>query len=580
VSAAHAGRAFAALVRVSKVGGREGESFVSPTQQEDRVRAAVASLGGAVEKVVTELDVSGRSTDRDGLNEALEWVYDRAHERGLAVLDISRLGRTLKGTMEVIETLQSLDGAFLSVNEQMNTTTSSGRLAIQNMAAIAEFQSNTISDRWKSVHEDRIGDGLPSGGAARFGYEIERTTDPATGRVKNARVQTPHPTNGPTLAQMYRDFVAGRGALSIARDLNARGVKTERGNPWNIQGVLRTLDCGWGAGYVLVGHYATEVVRDPETDRPVMDGGKPKTRRRRVRTEHVKGRHEAVVSEEEWRRYLATREKRKTKAPRHKHPRWHLAGLAKCGLCGASLSVSSYRDERTLVICTAYKTARTCSGVWMSKAKLDRAVFWWLTSRLDELARNASTGRDRSKQRKKAQAARDSAQATVEKLDLEKVATVRLYAQGDMTDAQYREAKRQNEAETKKARAAFQAAEERLERLAPTEETYEALIAFGKAAGAKPAPTVGGAAPIEEGGAVHHLLPEGNEDEAADALTKEALAVLDSPEYAEQAREAVGDDSPAVYNALLAKVVDRIEVTKEQVEVFPLVGSSHTVPRL
>lgn len=521
MNAAHAGRQWVALVRVSKVGGREGDSFLSPEQQESRIRSAAASLGGTVEKVVTELDVSGRTVDRDGLNEALEWVYDRAHERGIAVLDISRLGRTLKGTMEVIETLQSLDGAFLSVNEQMNTTTSAGRLAIQNMAAIAEFQSNTISDRWRSVHADRIEQGLPSGGGARFGYEIVRTTDPATGRVKNARIHTPHATNGPVLAQMYRDFIAGKGAMSIAKGLNDSGVKSPRGRTWNIQTVLRTLDGGFGAGYVMVGKYKTEVERDPETDKPIMVDGKPKSSRKRVDVDHVKGKHKPVITEREWKQYLTIREERKRKAPRHKHPRWHLAGLAKCGLCGASLSVSSYRDERTLVICTAYKTARTCSGVWMSKGKLNKAVFWWLGTRTDELARHASAGRDLDKQRAKAESARDAARALLVKLDKEKVATVRLYAQGDLTDAQYREAKRQNQAETKKAETAFTEAEDRVERLAPTQDEYETLMKWGE----------------------EH-------------------------------------DDPAEYNALLSKVIDRIEVTKDQVEIFPLVGPSHTVPRL
>ena len=143
---------------------------------------------------------------------------------------------------------------------------------------------------------------------------VEKTED---GKVIH-RVQKPHPVNGPVLAQMYADFVAGQGAQKIAKGLNEKGVLSPRGNEWNIQGVLRTLDSGFAAGKLKVMEDGEAVYRD--------------------------GVHQAVIDEAIWQRYLRVRESRRTDAPRHKSPQWRLAKLAKCGLCGSNLIVASYLD--------------------------------------------------------------------------------------------------------------------------------------------------------------------------------------------------------------------------------------------
>jgi hypothetical protein len=49
------------IVRVSQKKGREGESFVSPEDQRDRVRAACERDGLRLVDVLDELDVSGGS---------------------------------------------------------------------------------------------------------------------------------------------------------------------------------------------------------------------------------------------------------------------------------------------------------------------------------------------------------------------------------------------------------------------------------------------------------------------------------------------------------------------------------------
>lgn len=516
-------REWAAYVRVSKVMGREGDSFVSPRQQETAIRMALDVKYGAKphdEHVFIDVDKSGRDDNRPNFQRMLEWVYEAPVNRGICVMDGSRLFRNSSEFTRTVKTLEALGAEYLSVHEAIDSGTPEGTLMHTMLAAMHQFQSDAIARRWRMTQKGRVEDGLPSGGAARFGYEAIETVD-EEGRTRRARIHTPHPINGPILARMYEEFLAGRGAQTIAKNLNDRGETTSRGQQWSIQTVLRTLDCGFGAGKVLVGTYENQVVKG-ENDRPLFKDGQVVTRKVRIREEFVDGKHEALITPEQWEQYLRTRESRRKKAPRHKSPRWHLAGLAKCGLCGANLLVSSYGDPKTLVSCGKYKSSRTCTGIWIRRTSLDRVVTWWLSSRLDELARHASSAKQRDRALAKATANMEQIKAKLEKLSRERVGNVRAHSAGDLTESEFSEAKRQNAAETATAQEALTAAQVEVDRLAPVADVYDALIKFGEQT----------------------------------------------------------DDDPAAYNTLLARVIDHVDVTKTDITIYPVIGDSYDVPRL
>jgi DNA invertase Pin-like site-specific DNA recombinase len=64
------------VVRVSRVGDRDGEGFVSPAEQRERIAAASKRDGLAIAEVLEELDVSGGAplAQRPGLRRAVEMV--------------------------------------------------------------------------------------------------------------------------------------------------------------------------------------------------------------------------------------------------------------------------------------------------------------------------------------------------------------------------------------------------------------------------------------------------------------------------------------------------------------------------
>ena len=97
-------------------------------------------------KIFTDT-ISGATTERKGLEEALEYV--RAGD-SLVVWKLDRLGRSLKHLIETITALNNRKIGFKSITENIDTTTSGGKLIFHIFGALAEFERDIIRERTKA----------------------------------------------------------------------------------------------------------------------------------------------------------------------------------------------------------------------------------------------------------------------------------------------------------------------------------------------------------------------------------------------------------------------------------------------
>src|SRR3954471_23379607 len=88
--------------------------------------------------------VSGSVTTRPGLTQALSHL--RAGDT-LVVWRLDRLGRSLPHLIETVSQLQEQGIGFRSLQEQIDTTTSSGKLVFHVFGALAEFERDLIRER-------------------------------------------------------------------------------------------------------------------------------------------------------------------------------------------------------------------------------------------------------------------------------------------------------------------------------------------------------------------------------------------------------------------------------------------------
>jgi DNA invertase Pin-like site-specific DNA recombinase len=95
------------------------------------------------EKICTDT-ASGSRQDRPGLAEALS--YARAGDT-LVVWRLDRLGRSLVHLIQTVTELQRRGVHFRSLQEQLDTATSGGKLVFHVFGALAEFERDLIRER-------------------------------------------------------------------------------------------------------------------------------------------------------------------------------------------------------------------------------------------------------------------------------------------------------------------------------------------------------------------------------------------------------------------------------------------------
>jgi DNA invertase Pin-like site-specific DNA recombinase len=119
-----------------------GYARVSTTDQHLHLQQDALKSAGCL-KIFTDT-ISGATTERKGLDEALDYV--RSGDT-LVVWRLDRLGRSLKHLIETVTMLQEKGIGFKSLTEQIDTGTSGGKLIFHIFGALAEFERNLIRER-------------------------------------------------------------------------------------------------------------------------------------------------------------------------------------------------------------------------------------------------------------------------------------------------------------------------------------------------------------------------------------------------------------------------------------------------
>lgn len=102
-----------------------------------------ALKGAGCEKFFSD-HVSGASKLKPGLEEAL--AYLRAGDT-LVVWKLDRLGRTVKGLVDLVQALQEKSIQFRSLTDGIDTSTTAGRFFFHVMAALAQMEKELVHER-------------------------------------------------------------------------------------------------------------------------------------------------------------------------------------------------------------------------------------------------------------------------------------------------------------------------------------------------------------------------------------------------------------------------------------------------
>jgi site-specific DNA recombinase len=330
---------FAGYVRVSRVAGREGESFLSPTLQRERMSAWSEGQGHDLVSITEDLDVSGASTSRTNL-EALIEAVESGNLNGVVVASLDRLGRSLPYAIALIDRINRAGGQFVSVVDGFDTRTPYGELALNVMLSVAQFEVKRISAQWRNIVERNIAAGRHPGPMPPFGYS----------RGENGVLVANE--QAPIVREIFVRAATGESLSSICRALAARKIESQRG-----QRITRSL-----VHVVLKNRAYLGEARSGDLVNPAA--------------------HEALVNEDLWRR--AQSAFRGRPASKNREPALY-AGLIRCQGCRYVMA-PTMRDGKRRYKCLGNSIGRSCPApAFVTEAQLVAFVEAAFFERLDEI---------------------------------------------------------------------------------------------------------------------------------------------------------------------------------------------------
>jgi DNA invertase Pin-like site-specific DNA recombinase len=276
-------------VRVSRVGDREGESFRSPREQEDRARAWAESKGYAVGEVIADLDVSGgvHPQDRPGMSRALEEIR-AGRAGGLTAFGIDRYSRDPSGGDWLVNEVTSNGGILTAPDVPEDITTPTGEFTWTMLLGVARLYRRTAGARFQVAQDNATLTGIPVG-PVPLGYR------PRSEKDRRLEVD---PDVAPIIRELFEARAAGAGWRLLAKLLTERTGR--RYTPGTIAGRISN---------------------------PLYRTGRLEYRG--VVSEHDAG---AIVDAATW--HAA----QKPRQPRNgRDGKWLLSGLLRCAECGRSL---------------------------------------------------------------------------------------------------------------------------------------------------------------------------------------------------------------------------------------------------
>jgi site-specific DNA recombinase len=217
-------------IRVSRLGGRSGDSFISVDQQRDAIEAYAKANGLMVGEWFEDLDESGATLDRPGLQKALA----RAREResgGFVAAKLDRISRSIGALAQLIEEARDGGWTLVAIDVGLDVRTAGGRLVADILGAVASWELERRRQDWDDAQ----------GRAVARGVHVASRTPTGYVRGRDGRLE-PHPIAGPAVTDLFERRAAGDGWTALAAFLNERHVVGPYGNRrWTASAVSKLI---------------------------------------------------------------------------------------------------------------------------------------------------------------------------------------------------------------------------------------------------------------------------------------------------------------------------------------------------
>jgi site-specific DNA recombinase len=218
-----------AYLRVSTE--KQADNGVSLEAQRAKVSAYASLYDLELVDTIVDAGVSAKTLQRPGLVRALEMLRRGAAD-ALLVAKLDRLTRSVRDLGELVERYFGAEkAALLSVGEQVDTRTAAGRLVLNVLGSVSQWERETIGERTAAAMHHKAAKGEYIGGAVPYGYRVDE---------KGVALE-PVQAEQFIVAEVRRLRTVGLSLRAIARELDARGHRARGGGRFAAVQVQRML---------------------------------------------------------------------------------------------------------------------------------------------------------------------------------------------------------------------------------------------------------------------------------------------------------------------------------------------------
>lgn len=183
-------------------------------------------------EVIVDAGQSGKTLNRDGLRQVLAMLRAGKAE-GLAIAKLDRLTRSVADWQTLIDGYfgEKSGKQLFSVADSIDTRTAAGRLVLNVLLSVAQWEREAIGERTRDALQHKISKGQRCG-KIRFGYEL----------AEDGKTLVDNPQEQKAIRLIESLKVKGESLRSIAAELTTRGILTKEGNTtWTHTAVSRIL---------------------------------------------------------------------------------------------------------------------------------------------------------------------------------------------------------------------------------------------------------------------------------------------------------------------------------------------------
>ena len=283
-------------------------------------------------------NVNKRLAFKEMITAALSGKFDV-----LVVHKLDRFSRNLRITLEYFDKLLKIGVTFVSINEQMDFTTPSGKVHLALLGAFAQYYSDNLSQETKKGWHERRAQGLYCG---LLPFGAMKGED---------GVPIPNPDTHLGLVMAFELAAQGKSDREVAVALNEKGYRTA-GNQGNRP-------------------FSRDTVRDMLQNRfylgKLPDGNNG----------WIKGKHQPFISEELFnmaQEQRAHKRRSKNGSVRTKARTYSLSGLIWCGLCKSKAGIHQGHNGKPRVYCRGRTQGADCNCKATFLEIYEAQIEWYL----------------------------------------------------------------------------------------------------------------------------------------------------------------------------------------------------------